>query len=437
MNRRHICVMLIFLSINDYILASENLLLNDMIDVAIENHPKIHVEKYTIKSSEKDLNQAIGEYYPKVDYNIDYGKRDTINTPNRGESTKTNYKGYTSSISVTQNLFNGFASTAKVEQSEEILRSKVISKEIAIDNLTLDVVNSYSNIIKYKKLIKIQTESIKNFNKYNDITLKNTKLTGKQTDYLVVSSKLEKLNSDFLENKWLLRKYQEQFRQLTGKTLPDEAKISPLSFVEILNLSESINFLDSQRNILIDAKNNIDIQKQEINLAKSELYPKIDLELSSSKGKDLDQFETAYDENKVLLKLKYNIFNGMIDKNNIEKRRINHLRAESNYDNILKEVEEKIIVSYELYISSKEKVQRLANYVDKQNKLVDMYQIEFNTGKLSLLTLVNSIQDLNDARVTYTNAYFELINSTYTLAYELGILGNEIKSNNFATNYSY
>lgn len=419
------CFGLIFC--NTLLYSTENQTLNKAINSAIKNHPKIQIEEYSIKSVEKDLEQAYGNYYPKVDVEIDYGKRDTINN-----GSSTNYKGYTSEMSLSQKLFNGFKDSAMVEQNKESLKNKTIAKEIAVDNLTLDVVNSYSNIIKYRNLIKIQTETLKKFNKYNDISLKNSKLTGKETDYLTVTSKLERLTSNLIESKWLLRKYQVQFKQLTGNTLAEDAKIDQLSFVKILKIDDAMKILDTQKNTLLEARSNVVIQKHEINIAKSELYPKVDLALSSSKGSDLDQFETNYEENKVLLKLKYNIFNGMIDKHNIEKKTINHLRAKSSYDNIVKEQEEKIAVLYNLYSSTNERIERLINYVYGQNRLVDLYQTEFDTGKRTIVNLVDAIKDLNDAKVMYINSYFELINSTYTLAFELGILTDEIKSNNFS-----
>ena len=180
-------------------IAQENSLLNEMIDKAIETHPKIQIEDYNIQSVEKDVDKAYGGFYPKVDVSVDYGKRETKVKPEGEDSTKTKFKGTNSEISITQNLFNGFSDSSILAQNKENLNNKTFSKEITVLDLTLNVANSYSLIVKYRKLIEIQQETLEKFKSYNEITLKNSELTGKQTDYYLVNSKLEKLKSDLIE----------------------------------------------------------------------------------------------------------------------------------------------------------------------------------------------------------------------------------------------
>jgi outer membrane protein len=144
-----------------------------------------------------------------------------------------------------------------------------------------------------------------------------------------------------------------------------------------------------QRNIDIKkATQGVAISKMSIDLQKSSFLPELGAfaEYSSADDKFLNDFE-KHDAYTVGMQLKWNLFNGGVDKNNFEKARVQNLKAKSQLDLAKRGIALKVekikteIKSYDFDIDSLEKELQLArgiykNYLGRyQEKLVSINDV--------------------------------------------------------------
>ncbi len=89
------------------------------LEEVISTNPIILERLKNYNSSKQDITNAQSEYYPKLDLSVGIGKED-IKKKERPtlEDQSFDYDVYESSLTYTQNFFNGFKTTYKVKQQE-------------------------------------------------------------------------------------------------------------------------------------------------------------------------------------------------------------------------------------------------------------------------------------------------------------------------------
>lgn len=399
------------------------------LDSALNNHPIVQSEKYDLSGKKLDVKIAEGEYKPKIELSTEYGSKN-YNTKNQGESsfTKNKYRGgHNIELKLTQNVFNGFYDESRINETKTLVTSAEHKLAQTENKLSFDTASAFLNIIKYREVLKSEKRALKQFEKYYKLALNKSKATGKKTDVINVNSKYKKIQNSVEQNEWLLIKAQEEFKQLTGEYLSEDAVVRKLSYINSYDKKKLLSKIKLNRNLL-KIKSDVSSKVYKLKQNEASLYPKLDLEAKSNRNEDLNNFQGETRESSLLLKMTYNLYNGGIDTTKIEKSKIEKLKTNSDYEKVLVELEESALVQYAQYKSSQKRLNILLDYVKSQYDLVSLYETEFKVGKRTIVNLVDAEQDLKEARNNYTRTYIDYIRSTYDIAFKLGIIVDEIKN---------
>ncbi|WP_193311180.1 TolC family protein, partial [Poseidonibacter ostreae] len=396
--------------------------INEAVQAAVQNHPLVQAAKQEVLSSAQKIEIAKGGYYPTLDVSANFGDE---NSKTKGKNdtsyTKKDYKGGTHLEAVAvQNIFNGFKDTSSVAKSKAEYKTSQYAQNIDVEKLSFDVINTYLEIIKLRETIKFEKISIAKYEEYYTLTQKKLNATGQKSEPFTVKSKLQKAKSDYINLTWKLKRENEKFLQLTGIAADDNMSAQMLSLVKEMSLDDLLISLKSKNSELNQYLSKIKAKKAEVKLGKAAYYPKLDFELKAYKDEDIEAFETKTEQASAMFKLKYNLFNGLKDSSSIEKARVERLKLKSEYDKKNIEQIEKIKTQYELYQDSKSRVDILKSYIQTQEELTALYQEEFKLGKRTIINLVDSQQDLKNARVSYINTFIDMVKSTYTIVYATG-----------------
>ncbi len=412
--------------------------IKEAVQSAVQGHPLVLAAEQQVLSDAQEIVRAEGNYYPTLKVNANFGGEDQ-DTQAKGAASSTNKEfddGYHVEAVLAQNIFNGFGDVKGVEKARAAHQARIYDKKVDIDQLTFDVVGAYLEIVRLREVLKLDEESIAKYEDYLVLARKKAKGTGRKSEPVTVNSKLQRLQSEYMRHTWELKRQNEKFIQLTGLEPDLNMKAELLPLVEQNSLDEILGDLEVKNNKLNSFLAKIDGKSAEEKVGEAAFYPKLDLVFKGYMDEDIETFETKTEQTSVMLNLTFNLFNGWKDRAGIEKSKMDRLKLENEYRKEYIELVEKIKIKHDQYLTWKERVEILAGYINIQERLPSLYRAEFKDGKRSIVNLVDSQQDLRNARISYINTYIAMVKSTYEIIEAMGSLneavkGTELKSAGF------
>jgi len=148
----------------------EMLELEHCIGIALKEHPGIRAAAYTLKASESRVGQAKSGYYPQLSGTASYNRIDPTNTPTGRLSTTTEsvYDSYTSSVGLSQNLFDFGKTSAQVQIQSLNLDSSRSDLDQAIAQVVFGVRQSYWGLLRARRNRDVAGEVVGQYEQHLD-----------------------------------------------------------------------------------------------------------------------------------------------------------------------------------------------------------------------------------------------------------------------------
>jgi adhesin transport system outer membrane protein len=179
--------------------------------------------------------------------------------------------------------------------------------------------------------------------------------------------------------------------------------------VDILpkNQDEAIKTALENHPTLRSANADVKAAMAQYKASKSALYPRLDLELGARYGDDLDGVEGRDDDLTAMLRLRYNLFAG--GKDRARNRQTAHLvnEAKEIRNNTYRQVVESVRLSWAAYDVTKKQLVFQQQHVLASEKTRDAYTKQFRLGKRSLLDLLDSENELYEAKREKTTTWYD------------------------------
>mgnify|MGYP000209090076 FL=1 len=173
-NKIKILALGLLLSVSTYSFSQEKLwTLQECVTHALENNISVIQAQNTLLLNEQDIKAAKGQFLPSASANLNHafsiGNRELF----PGQFVDRTDNSTSASISANQTVFNGFRLTNLYKQSQLNLETNALELERIKDDISLNVVNSYLNILFNKENLetaKVQYEfSMKQLNQVQEL----------------------------------------------------------------------------------------------------------------------------------------------------------------------------------------------------------------------------------------------------------------------------
>lgn len=407
----------IFLNFNA---AKAEMTLGESVKAAYENNPELKAQGYSIEAVRSQKQKAYGGFLPNVSADFNNGSQKT--KLNDGSAT---FKGNVSrkSVNLSQDLFNGGATYFDIQRADSNLNKEQATKDVKEQEILLNVIQAYINILRYQELLKIEDENLIS----QEQLLEHTKKKIQARD--ATRSELAKTNADYasaissqiaVENNLISAKL--AFAKLTGipsNEIGNLRKIDDTIFYDKLEeISSNVLFEAALQNNpdLRVAKYSMDSARHQYSMSKSSLSPTVKFTVGSAEEKNpLYYSNRTYTNNSAYLNLHIPIFSSgveyanMGEANNIMQREKYNLdSARIRIKQLIAEYLSKVKNSYAQYEALKE--QESANEI-----YVMTTKEEERLGTKSIIDLLRAKQDLYNVKVNKTNLYYDKIIAVFSL----------------------
>jgi len=400
--------------------------ITDVVQQTIETHPQMKIKKEERNVQNELLTSVKSGYLPSIDLSYSIGPEKTRTIANgRQDETLTRSD---MSIKLSQNVFSGFDTRYGVKQQKALVLSASNTVQESANNLALETVNAYINVLKSYEFLEISKENVAVHKKYlSQIKEKVDAGVGRSSDYKQTLSRYE----NALSNRYLAQQNYDNAITSYKRILPGNVTAQDLEKPSIGSLPAQ----DIEALFELAIKNNptIHVSQNEIGAAKAALqrseapfYPTADIVIESSWDKQANGVSTdagspnrsLYDQNdarSALLVLNYNIFNGLADKAEKEASRYRVLSKNSTLADTKRFVKANTQIAFQTFNSTKQQLVHIDNNIESTSQTVSDYLKENELGRRSIVDLLNIELEYNNARNSKVTAEYDNISAYYQI----------------------
>jgi len=422
---------IVFLTLN-YIFTSilfSNALYENIQEI-LKTNPAIQERLKNFRATQQDLNIANSEYYPTLDLRLvaSYNRAgDDDQNILHNDVDKSQYESYESTLTFTQNIFNGFSTMNQVDYQKSkslVAAYKYIEKSNEIAFLMSE---AYIKVLRTQALLETARQNVQiNESIYSKV--KELSDSGLTTDSEVkkihsslslAKSKLTVANNSALEAQYNYRRILGRMPNLTKMQKPDFHIVMPSTIDDaaIFAIKHNPSLLVGQYNI----KSAEALYRQNY----KGYYPKLDFEVSQTYNDSFPSdngFSTTDDRFKARLILTYNLFRGGSDKAKIQKN-ISKINQEIDLKkDIKRKVVEDLDVAWTFYEMTINQLKDLKEYSSYAEETMVLYKEEYNLGRRTLLDLLTAQNDVINSREQIIKTEYDKLFAKYRILDAMGIL---------------
>ena len=396
--------------------------LEDAINSAKENNYEIKSQEYSYKAAKSEKLKSLGGFLPQVSIDINNGSRKTKIASNPQINNDLDSKTFTAS----QNLFNGMADVSEVKKANNILKREKAIKDSKIQQVTLNVIRSYLDILKYKKLLEIGEDNLKS--QKNLLYYVTRKFKVKDA----TKSEIAKAKADFIKAKNDQTSNQNNFdlavasfNRYTGLNFESYDTLEGVEekVQEYKKIDELFKVALERNPEVRAAKYGFIASKHSANASKSALSPKVTLNFSTSEQKNSLYLNNQQErDTSIYLNVNVPIFNSGQNYFDIASTSNSRKKETYNYESVKSQVQNSII-EYSKKQRNYESSYKSAKELEKANEIyLQTLRQEEKFGTKSIIELLEAKQNLYTSQVEVTGLYYDKIYSGFELDTLLGKL---------------
>lgn len=412
--------------------------LEQAVAFTFDNHPELRVAYSRFKVSEEQIGQAKAGYWPTIDVTAGIGYEYT-DSPSTRRQVGTNGEGTAElprrevGLSLKQELFSGFHTSSEVERTRYTTSADQWRLHGIAEDIALKVSKVYIDLIKAKQLVALAEKNLASHQEiYDQIKQRTDSGFGSAADLSQINGRMAKAHSNliasrnnFLDSEVIFYRVIEQRPQNLVIPYPD-GSLLPKTKAEGLQLTLNNHPVIKSSSMDVEAAN------AQYSTAKSSYYPKVTFELNANyndnldgeDGKSFGPIDVGGQNNEVvaMVKFSYNIFSG--GKNDAYARetayKINE--AKDLRSGVHREVTEGFILSWNAFEQLNLQKKYIKMHVISSKDTQSDYKEQFKIGQRSLLDLLDTENELYQARRDFLDAEFTEISAQYRILHAMGML---------------
>ncbi len=384
---------------------AEPMTLKSAAQKAILTNPEVLARYHAFRASEGELQAVTSAMLPHLDYTASKSKIDREDPLLTGK-----YSEYNRSLQLTQVLWDGLGSWYQKRQFDHARLVRLFEFFDASETAALEAGRAYLDVLRYRKLVELAEDNyIQHRSVYEQIEARVKAGVGRRVDFEQASGRLALAESNLIVEISNLHDVSARFQRLVGEpphnVLEYPAPLSsdiPGSIREALERSYSLN---PQVRAAVE---NVRASAYARDVRRSAYQPKVEFRLREDRGTDLNGTAGLTRNQVAEVLLNFNIFNGLGDKGRNDQAIGLYDAARDQRDKACRDVRQTLEIAYNDVRKLVEQKTYLEQHRLSVEKARDAYRKQFDIGQRSLLDLLDTENELFQARRAEANAELDL-----------------------------
>jgi len=383
---------------------------------AIENSPTVRqaIAKYRETKEDAEVARRSG-YYPSADISAGIGHETTYADNSSSEDIDLTRQELT--LSLNQPIFNGFSTQNEVKRLSSEAEANRWSALISVENTALEVAQVYANILRYRELVTLADLNLKTHERiYGQIKLKSDSGIGRQSDLSQITARLAKAHANHFAAINNLTDAESNYQNIVGE-LPPKNLIYPVPDKDFLpkDLDSAINEALKNNPAIEGAYWDVAATESLQKITDADNYPSINFVLERTWDDNIDGVEGPSEDLLAMIRLNYNLYSGGTHKRKKEAAVQQNIQATEIRRKTIRDTELTVRLSWAAFEATNGQKEHIRQYVIATKESQLAYEKQFRLGRRTLLDLLDSENELFQARQDYVNADYDELFSEFRL----------------------
>lgn len=401
------------------------LTLQEVIEHTLKTNPEVQAARQQVLAREKEVRLAKGGYLPTLDAELGIGREWTESPATGGEDVELTRKE--AALRLRQMIYDGSETSSEVDRQKARYNSALFDTLDTEETVALQATQAYIEVLRQSELLQLLKSTLdEHQNIYDQMALRSDAGVGSRSDLDQISARLSLANSNYIAGQNNLQDAVSNFYGIVGYIPEASTLVKPEGLAAPASIEDAVAKAFNNNPQLKSADADIEAAKAQYRASKGQYYPTLSLEGDRTWNEDIDGIEGDNEDWVIALRLRYNLYNGGSDS--ARKKQTAYLIEEAKEirGNTKRQVEEGMRLSWHAYEYTQKQLNFLTSYSDSVVATREAYRKQFNIGKRSLLDLLNTENELLEAKTNYLNTSYDQLYSLYRIAQAEGELTNKL-----------
>jgi len=401
--------------------------LTEVIQHTLKTNPDVLITINNRRAADQEVKQAQGGYWPSIELTGGYGREISDNVTTRRAGGEMTLARQEIGITLSQMLFDGFSVKHKVAQQNALLNSATYKIKNTIENIALLTTELYLEILRRQEILNLSKDNVVVHQKtYEQVHILVTGGAGQKADLQQSTSRLALAKSNLVNAQGHLYNAQVNYQRITDEFPNPETLIMPArtpieaALPATIDLAEDIALMNHPSLKVVQTEFESAIAANQH--AQSAFMPRFFLELGTSKNENLDGIEGDNDDVNVMLRMRYNLYRGGADKARSQETAERMNVAKEVIRRTQRIVKENILLAWNNLITIRARLDYLRTHFRSTQEVLESYKEQFKLGRRSLLDVLDSENELFNARASLVTAQYTEMLSIFQLLESMGLL---------------
>jgi adhesin transport system outer membrane protein len=372
---------------------------------AVLSSPEVLQRWHAYQAAVNEKEVAFGGYLPRVDLNASVA-RERRDDP----LLKANYNSHSTTVQLSQMLYDGFGTRDEVRRLDHARVVRLFELFDASENTALEAAKAYLDVLRYRKLVGLAEENYVHHRAvHGQIQKKAQAGVGRRVDFEQAAGRLALAEANLLTETANLHDVSARYQRLVGDTPGKDLADAPPMGGGLPNDPGAILKTAQDKNPgLRAAVENVRAATAALGARKAAYQPRLDLRLREDRGTDLNGYLGSTNNRTAEVVATWNLFNGLSDVARSRQYADQLNVAKDLRDKACRDMRQTVAIAYDDVRKLTDSLVYLDQHQLSTEKVRDAYRKQFDIGQRSLLDLLDTENELFQAKRAYVNAEYDL-----------------------------
>ena len=380
--------------------------LKEAAQAAVLKSPEVQARWHYFREAAEEIGVARGAFLPKVDISAGSGRQQT---EQKRIGLDQSYRGNESQLTLRQMIFDGFATSSEVKRLGKAKLVRYFELLDASENIALEAGRAYLDVVRYRYQVFLAEENyIQHQAAFDQLKQRAESGVGKRVDVEQAASRLALADINLTTAYANLHDVTARYVRIVGEQ-PAKVMFAPAQLAKSLpGSSDAALAVALKHNPALRASiENIEAAQYDLEVRRSSFMPKFDL---VARRDDYSNYQNggSRDENRVELRMNYNLFNGGSDAARSRQFRERKNVTLDQREKVCRDVRQTLSIAFNETLRLNDQLSFIGVQVSLLEKTRAAYRDQSNIGQRTLLDLLNTQNEYFDARRTQVNADVDL-----------------------------
>ncbi|MFZ6751670.1 TolC family outer membrane protein [Undibacterium sp. Ren11W] len=380
--------------------------LKDVTQQAILSNPEVLARWHNFQAAGSERDAAAGGYLPSVNLSAGAGR-----DQNENRLGKSDFNRSGATLSLNQMLYDGFSTRNEVKRLDYARLVKLFELRDASESVALEVIRAYSDILRYRKLVTLAEDNyVRHRTVFEQIQRKVSAGAGRRVDLEQISGRVALAEANLLTETSNLHDVSARFHRLVGTQASKNLENPALLTKDMpSDIGAALTLANKQHPSLLAAIENIRSVQSSQQARRASYQPRVDFRARTEHGNNIDSISGRTNNNTAEVVLSWNLFNGGSDSARVRQSADLINLAQDQRDKACRDVRQTVVIAF----NDTRKLTEQLSYLDQHQlsieKARDAYRQQFDIGQRSLLDLLDTENELFQAKRSFVGAEYDLL----------------------------